>query len=65
MVSGCSSNTLGLSNLLSDIIESVCQRIKSPFEVISSEDMLAHISKFNDEVQSKLKENPEYDWRFF
>ena len=41
VVSGCSSNTLGLSNLLSDIIESVCQSIENPFEVISSEDLLS------------------------
>ena len=63
VVSGCSSNTLGLSNLLSDIIESVCQSISNPFEVISSEDMLAHLNKFNKEVEEKRKQNPEYYWR--
>ena len=36
VVSGCSSNTLGLSNLLSDIVESVCGSISNPYEVISS-----------------------------
>ena len=41
VVSGCSSNTLGLSNLLSDIVESVCGSISNPYEVISSEDLLS------------------------
>ena len=30
VVSGCSSNTLGLSNMLSDIVESICGSIKDP-----------------------------------
>ena len=58
VVSGCSSNTLGLSNMLSDIVESVCSSILEPLEVISSEDLLSRIEKFNDWA-SKQKS----DWR--
>ena len=45
VVSGCSSNTLGLSNLLSEVIESLCAAVENPFEVISSEDMLYRIEE--------------------
>ena len=38
VVSGCNSNTLGLSNILSDLVESVCGAVSEPFEVISSDD---------------------------
>ena len=51
VVSGCKSNTLGLSNILSDMVESVCHSMEEPFEVISSEDMLARIVGFNKEVE--------------
>ena len=39
VVSGCNSNTVGISNILSDVIESVCNAIDNPYEVISSEDI--------------------------
>ena len=63
VVSGCSSNTLGLSNLLSDVLESLCLSVVDPFEIISSEDMLASIERFNDDIKRKLEGMPEYDWR--
>ena len=64
VVSGCNSNTLGLSNLLSDIVESVCSSVSNPYEVISSEDLLARIELFNDKVAIKRKlHGPEWDWR--
>ena len=63
VVSGCTSNTLGLSNMLSDIIESLCQSVKDPFEIISSEDLLARIEEFNKEIEVKIKEDENYDWR--
>ena len=47
VVSGCNSNTLGLSNLLSDLVESVCSSIREPYEVISSEDLLSRFEEFN------------------
>ena len=39
VVSGCSSNTLGMSNLLSEVVESICSSVEDPYEVISSTDM--------------------------
>ena len=66
MVSGCSSNTLGLSNLFSEIVESVANLVEDPFEVISSEDLLSRIEKFNKLVEQtkemKNNENPNSDW---
>ena len=47
VVSGCTSNTLGLSNLLSDLVESICGSVSDPYEVISSDDMLARVEAFN------------------
>ena len=35
--------------------------IKDPFEVISSEDLLARITEFNGEIKKRISENPEYD----
>ena len=57
MVSGCSSNTVGLSNQLSYIIESVSLKLVEPFEIISSEDMLAHFENYNEEIKQKLSES--------
>ena len=58
MVSGCTSNTLGLSNLLSDTVEALCSSIEKPYEVISSEDLLSRIEVFNKWVSKQEK-----DWR--
>ena len=55
VVSGCSSNTLGLSNLLSEMIESVANAVDNPFEVISSEDLLSRIENFNRLVAETKK----------
>ena len=67
VVSGCTSNTLGISNFLSDIVESVCTAVKDPYEVISSEDLLYRVEKFNKEIEKeraeKLSEGLDYDWR--
>ena len=53
VVSGCSSNTLGMSNLLSEIVESLCSAVENPYEVISSTDMLSRIEQFNREIMKK------------
>ena len=45
------SYSLGLSNTLSDLVESVCMAIESPYKVISSEDMLSRISNCNKKLQ--------------
>ena len=58
VVSGCSSNTLGLSNMLSDIVESLCGTIAEPYEVISSEGLLSRCEKFNEWASVQ-----EFDWR--
>ena len=67
VVSGCTSNTLGLSNLLSDVVESLCSSVSKPYEVISSEDMLSRVEVFNGWVENmnekKKKENINWDWR--
>ena len=52
-----------LSGLLSDIVESICQAVKDPFEVISSEDLLARINEFNERIERKLEKEESYDWR--
>ena len=57
-MSGCSSNTLGLSNILSNIVESICGSMQNPLEVISSEDLLSRIEVFN-----KWAANQSSDWR--
>ena len=64
VVSGCSSNTLGLSNLLSDMVESICSSVNDPFEVISSEDMLARLERFNKHVKKENEiRGDAWDWR--
>ena len=64
MVSGCNSNTLGISNLLSDMVESICCSVTDPYEVISSEDMLARIEDFNKFIEKERKKHGEgWDWR--
>ena len=63
VVSCCCSNTLGLSGLLSDVVESLCQAVHNPFEVISSEDLLARLTEFNEGIKEKILEDESYDWR--
>ena len=66
VVSGCSSNTLGLSNLLSEGVESAANAVVEPYEVISSEDMLSRIEQLNLNIaktrKEKLAANPNSDW---
>ena len=68
VVSGCSSNTLGLSNLVSEMIEAVCSAVKNPYEVISSTDMLARCEHFNEWLSKETNEKKsngitDWDWR--
>ena len=51
MVGGCSSDTLGLSNTLSEVIEAVAMAVPKPYEVISSEDLLSRIQSCNTEIE--------------
>ena len=50
-MSGYDSHTLGLSNIVSDLLEAVCKSVEDPFEVISTEDMLARIKECNEKVK--------------
>ena len=67
VVSGCSSNTLGLSNLMSDVIESLACGFEDPYEVISSQDMLSRFEDYNRVLEKDvIKERDkgiDYDWR--
>ena len=56
VVSGCDSHTLGLSNMVSDLLEAVCNSVDDPFEVISTEDMLARIRECNEKLKSTRDE---------
>ena len=53
VVGGCSSNTLGLSNLLSEVIDAVSASIEDPYEVISAEDMLYRINEAIKSIAEK------------
>ena len=50
VVTGCNSNTLGLSNIVAELLESVCNSMSSPYEVISTEDMLSRIEDCNRDI---------------
>ena len=56
VVTGCSSNTVGLSNAVSDFLESVANSIPDAYEVISSEDMLARVVAGNEEARKIIAE---------
>ena len=53
VASGNESYNLGLSNGLSEVMESVAKAIKSPYSVISAEDMLARIHIYNASITGK------------
>ena len=57
VVSGCNSNTLGLSNLLSDLVESLCGAVSDPYEVISSDDMLARLQEWKSNLMQRNLES--------
>ena len=62
IVSACDSYTVGLSNILSEIVESVAKAVQTPCEVISSEDMLHRIHMCNKDLETlrlKKLENGE------
>ena len=54
-----SSNTTGLSNAVSDYVESLANSIKNPVEVISTEDMLNRTEEHNEEVREMIREYEE------
>ena len=59
VVSGCSSNSAGMSNIVSMFLEAVGSSIKDPYEVVSSEDMLSRVEDCNmkmEAIRAVLKE---------
>jgi hypothetical protein len=60
VVTGCNSNTLGFSNSVSDLLESVNKANQDPYEVVSSEDMLANTELFNEQSKKVMEEGREH-----
>ena len=52
IVTGCSSNTKGLSNSVSDVLEAVANSENDPYKVRSGVDMLARVHKANKKNQA-------------
>ena len=59
VASGNESFNLGLSNGISEVLESVAKAIESPYSVISAEDLLARVCKFNTEKRATGAENKD------
>ena len=59
VVSGNQSNTVGLSNIMSDLTESLANAVETPHEVISSEDLLAKIHSCNRDLERRRKDREE------
>ena len=59
-MTGCNSNTLGFSNSVSDLLESVNKANQEPYEVVSSEDMLANTEIFNEQSKKVMEEGREH-----
>ena len=55
IVTGCSGNTRGLSNSVSNFLESIANTIGNKFECISSEVMLANTKKADKEVMEMIE----------
>ena len=56
IVTGCTSNTRGLSNSVSDVLEAVAINEKNPYEVNSGEDMLARVHASNEKTKARREE---------
>ena len=55
IVTGCSGNTRGLSNSVSNFLESIANSIENKFECISSEDMLFNTKQANKEITEMIE----------
>ena len=64
VVGGCNSDTLGLSNTLSEVVESVCNAVNTPFEVISSEDLLRRAQECNESLKELKDNNTDENWHW-
>ena len=56
VVSGCDSNTVGLSNIMSDLVESIANAVENSNETISTEDMLSKIADCNRALEKRRLE---------
>ena len=56
IVTGNSGHTRGLSNSVSNFLESIANAIANPFECISTEDMLSNTKKANKLIKEIIKE---------
>ena len=59
VVTGNTSNTRALSIMVSQVLESVCDSIPAPVEVISTEDLLAKIHQLNMDSTRLNEKNGE------
>ena len=59
VASGNTSYNLGLSNGISELLESVAKARQSPYSVISAEDMLARITRYNSRYRSTVHAEEE------
>ena len=55
---GHSSNSLGLSNSVAEVLESVANSLDKRYNTISSEDMLARIHRYNKNIKPILPTSP-------
>ena len=55
---GHSSNSLGLSNSVAEVLESVANSLDKRYNTISSEDMLARIHRYNKNIKPTLPTSP-------
>ena len=53
VVLGCLSGTVGLSDLISEVVESLFVSVNKPYEVIFSADMLSRIEQFNNRARKE------------
>ena len=56
IATGCTSNSKGLSNSVSDILEAVANNERDPYEVVSSEDMLSRVHEANKKNLARRQE---------
>ena len=59
VVSAWDSYTVGLSNILSEFVESVANPVNQPCKVNSSEDMLSRIHRCNKDLETLRKQKLE------
>ena len=59
IVTGCTSNTLGMRNSVASVLEAVAVSEMKPFESISSEDMILKTKAYNEKIMESRKRRKE------